>query len=169
MILEEIKERRSIRNYLDKEIPEKVLGKILEAVRMAPSAGNRQPWKLILVKDKRLKQQVMLAAGRQSFVEQASVVVVGCALNVDHIMPNGEYSYPIDLAIALDHLSLQAVKEGLGTCWIGDFEQNRMKNILQIPEKVKIVSLMTLGYPAEILPKKDRKQLEELISLTINE
>ncbi len=164
MILEEIKERRSIRNYLDKEIPEKVLGKILEAVRMAPSAGNRQPWKLILVKDKRLKQQVMLAAGRQSFVEQASVVVVGCALNVDHIMPNGEYSYPIDLAIALDHLSLQAVKEGLGTCWIGDFEQNRMKNILQIPEKVKIVSLMTLGYPAEILPKKDRKQLEELIS-----
>lgn len=164
MILEEIKERRSIRNYLDKEIPEKVLGNILEAVRMAPSAGNRQPWKLILVKDKRLKQQVMLAAGRQSFVEQASVVVVGCALNVDHIMPNGEYSYPIDLAIALDHLSLQAVKEGLGTCWIGDFEQNRMKNILQIPEKVKIVSLMTLGYPAEILPKKDRKQLEELIS-----
>ena len=164
MILEEIKERRSIRNYLDKEIPEKVLGKILEAVRMAPSAGNRQPWKLILVKDKRLKQQVMLAAGRQSFVEQASVVGVGCALNVDHIMPNGEYSYPIDLAIALDHLSLQAVIEGLGTCWIGDFEQNRMKNILQIPEKVKIVSLMTLGYPAEILPKKDRKQLEELIS-----
>ena len=67
MILEEIKERRSIRNYLDKEIPEKVLGKILEAVRMAPSAGNRQPWKLILVKDKRLKQQVMLSC-RQTII-----------------------------------------------------------------------------------------------------
>ncbi len=163
MVLKDIKNRRSIRNYQDKEIPEKVLHNVLEAARLAPSAGNRQPWKLILVKDKELKKQVMLAAGRQGFVEQAPIVVAGCALNTEHIMPNGIHSHPVDLTIVLDHLSLQAVKEGLGTCWIGDFDQNRIKEILHIPENVIIVSLMTLGYPVEILPKKNRKQMEDLI------
>lgn len=163
MILEEIKNRRSIRNYLAKEIPEEVLTEVLEAARWAPSASNRQPWKFVIIKDKELRQQIKQAAGGQSFVGEAPVVIAGCATNVNHIMPNGVHSYPVDLAIALDHLSLQAVRAGLGTCWVGAFNQDRVREILRIPKKVIVVCLMTIGYPASTGLKSSRKPKEDII------
>lgn len=163
MILEEIKTRRSIRSYLSKDIPEEVLHQLMEAVRWAPSASNRQPWKFVIVKDEELKQQIKQAARGQSFVGEASVVIAGCATNISHIMPNGVPSYPVDLAIALDHLSLQAVKMGLGTCWIGAFDQDRVREILHIPKNVIVVCLMALGYPNKDGFKSNRKPLEEII------
>jgi len=80
-------------------------------------------------------------------VGEAPVVIAGCATNPDYIMSNGECSYPIDLAIALEHISLKAASLELGTCWIGAFYQDQVKEILGIPENVRIVALMSVGYP----------------------
>ena len=166
MVLEEIKERRSVRSYQKKEIPKEILLQVLEAVRLAPSAGNRQHWKFVVVQDEDLKKQIMLAADGEIFIGEASAVIAGCATSIKHIMPNGVPSYSIDVAIALDHLSLQAVKLGLSTCWIGSFKQDRVREILGVPDSSKIVSLMTLGYSAEKekVSAKNRKSLTEIIS-----
>ena len=163
MILEAIKNRQSVRSYQDKEIPEEVLQEILEAGGLAPSASNRQGWKFIVVKDEHLKQKLVPVCRNQKFVGEASVVIVGCATNLEHIMPCGEHSYPIDLAIALDHMSLQAAALGLGTCWLGAFYQDEVKEIMGIPKGVRVVALMPLGFPKELGSKTERKPLSEII------
>ena len=116
MLLEPIKKRQSVRSYQDKEIPKEILQQILEAGRLAPSAKNGQPWKFIVVRNKGLRKKLVPACKNQEFVGEASAVIVGCATNPNYKMGNGEYSYAIDLAIALDHMSLQAASLGLGTC-----------------------------------------------------
>ena len=168
MVLEAIRKRQSVRSYQDKEIPEEILQEILEAGRLAPSASNIQSWKFIVVKDEHLKQKLVPVCRNQKgevmkFVGEASVVIVGCATNLELIMPCGEYSYPIDLAIALDHMSLQASALGLGTCWIGAFYQDEVKEILGIPKGVRVVALMPLGFPKELGSKTGRKSLSEIV------
>ena len=163
MVLEVIKKRQSVRSYQDKEIPEKILQQILEAGRLAPSANNRQPWKFIVVKDKDLRKKLVPACKNQKFIWEASVIIVGCATNLNYKMGNGEYSYPIDLAIALDHISLQATSLGLGSCWIGTFYQDQVKKILDVPEEVRVVALMPVRYPKELGLKSGRKPLSENI------
>ena len=91
------------------------------------------------------------------------MVIAGCATNPDYVMTCGEHSYSIDLAIALDHMSLEAASLGLGTCWIGAFYQDQVKEILGVPEDVRIVSLMPLGYPKKLGTKTKRKPLSEII------
>ena len=163
MVLEAIKKRQSVRSYLSKEIPGELLQQVLEAGRVAPSACNNQPWKFIVVRDENLKERLVSACKNQKFVGEASVVIVGCAINPSYKMGNGEYSYSIDLAIALDHMSLEAAFLGLGTCWIGAFYQDQVKEILGVPEDVRITSLMLLGYPKELGTKTGRKLLSEII------
>ena len=163
MVLEAIKKRQSVRSYQDKEIPEEILQQILEAGRLAPSAKNTQSWKFIVVKDENLRKKLIPACKDQKFVGEASVVIAGCATNPDYIMSNGEHAYSIDLAIALDHMSLEAASLGLGTCWIGAFYQDQVKEILNVPEDVRIVSLMPVGYPKELGSKTGRKSLSEII------
>jgi len=163
MVLEAIKKRQSVRSYQDKEIPKEVLQEILEAGRLAPSAKNGQPWKFIVVRDEGLRKKLVPACKGQEFVGESSAIIVGCATNPNYKMGNGEYSYAIDLAIALDHMSLQAASLGLGTCWIGAFYQDQVKKILSVPEGVKVVALMTVGYPKELRTKTRRKPLSEII------
>jgi nitroreductase len=161
MVLEAIKKRQSVRSYQDKEIPEDVLQQVLEAGRLAPSANNKQHWKFIVVKD--LRKKLVPACKNQKFVEEAPVVIAGCGTNPDYVMSNGEHAYSIDLAIALDHMSLEAASLGLGTCWIGAFYQDQVKEILGVPEDVRIVNLLTLGYPKKLGPKNGRKPLSEIV------
>lgn len=163
MVLEVIRKRQSVRSYQDKEIPEEVLQQVLEAGRLAPSASNKQCWKFIVVKDEDLRKKLIPACKNQKFIGEAPVVIAGCATNPDYVMTCGEHSYPIDLAIALDHMSLQAAALGLGTCWIGAFYQDQVKEILGVPEDVRVVSLMPLGYPKELGTKTERKPLSEII------
>lgn len=163
MVLEVIRKRQSVRSYQDKEIPEEVLQQVLEAGRLAPSASNKQCWKFIVVKDEDLRKKLIPACKNQKFVGEAPVVIAGCATNPDYVMTCGEHSYPIDLAIALDHMSLQAAALGLGTCWIGAFYQDQVKEILGVPEDVRVVSLMPLGYPKGLGTKTERKPLSEII------
>ncbi len=162
-VMEAVKKRRSIRGYMDKEVEEEKLNLVLEAGRLAPSASNRQEWKFIVVRDKDTREKLSLAAHHQKFVGEASVVIVACSTETAHIMPCGQLSYPIDLAIAVDHMTLKAVEEGLGTCWIGAFEENEVKKILGIPETIRVVALLPLGYPISIPSPTPRKSKEEII------
>jgi nitroreductase len=162
-VFEAIKSRRSIRSYLDKPIKQEKLLRVLEAGRLAPSAKDLQEWRFVIVKDNELRKKLAVAANNQHFIAEAPVVIVGCATLVNYVMSCGQYAYPIDLAIAMDHMTLQAVEEGLGTCWIGSFKEDEVKNLLDIPENIRIVQLLTLGYPGTVPPARARKKLEEIV------
>ena len=158
-----IKKRESVRNYEDRPVPKEKLERVLEAARFAPSANNRQPWKFIVVEEKKHRQELAEAANGQAFVGQATIVIVAVATNPEHIMSCGVPSHPVDLAIALDHMSLAAVDEGLGTCWIGAFSQERVKDLLKIPQEHKVVALLPLGFPHQQRGMKQRKPLKEIV------
>ena len=155
-VFEAIKARRSIREYLEREVEEEKLQRVLEAGRLAPSAKNIQEWRFIVVREKKTREKLAQAARSQTFVAQAPVCIVGCATITDYRMTCGQKAYPIDLAIAVDHMTLVAVEEGLGTCWIGAFFEDQVKEILKIPEDIRVVTLLSLGYPSFQPPAKSR-------------
>ena len=156
-IFDTIKDRRSIRTYNEECIPKDKLEKLLEAARLAPSAGNRQNWKFIVVENEQIKKQLATASNNQAFVGTASHVIAGV----------GDFAqkwHQVDLAIALEHIALEAVELGLGTCWIGAFNEEDIKKILKIPQDKKVVALLTVGVPAESPAARPRKALEEIVA-----
>ena len=161
-VFDAITERRSIRAYKPDPVPEDKLNRILEAARLAPSAKNRQPWKFIVVKDPIIRQALVPACKGQRFVGEAPVVIVGVAETTDYVLTCGIPAHIIDIAIAMTQITLQAMEEGLGTCWIGAFYQDEVKKILGIPPDKQVVELMTLGYPAESPAPRSRKSFEEV-------
>jgi len=162
-VIEPIRNRRSIRTYQKKPVEQDKLKRILEAARLAPSASNRQEWRFVVVQDKNTREKLMKAASNQRFVAQAPVVIAACADTDMHVMHCGQLCYPIDVTIAVDHMTLQAVEEGLGTCWIGAFNEAEVKRILNIPEPIRVVELLTMGYPAITPHPSPRKKLEEIV------
>ncbi len=163
-VLPVIKKRFSVRKYQDKPVDREVLMRLMEAARIAPSASNRQEWRFVIIEDSAKRVALCQAAMGQSFVSKAPVIIVACAETDDHVMACGEKCYPIDVAIALQHVALQAVHEGLGTCWIGAFEQEKVKTILGIPEGVRVVDMLTVGYADCDPPStKRRKDMEEIV------
>lgn len=166
-VKEAIRMRRSVRSYKNKEIPEEYLNTILEAARLAPSARNKQSWKFIVVKDKEKRESLAQAAANQDFVGEAPVIIVAVTLNPDYVMRCGVPAYAVDLAIATDHMTLQAVELGLGTCWIGAFYQDEVKKILQIPDEYKVVALLPVGYSSTSGDYKNRKSLDEIVCYEI--
>ncbi len=163
-VMSAIKKRKSVRGFLEKDVEEEKLKTILEAARLAPSAGNRQEWRFIVVRDKATREKLIKAAKNQAFVAEAPVVIVCCAQTDNHTMTCGQLCYPIDLAIAIDHMTLMAVELGLGSCWVGAFYEQEVKKILDIPKEIHVVELLPLGYPKD--PKeigKDRKPLKEIV------
>ncbi|MHC4480929.1 MAG: nitroreductase family protein [Planctomycetota bacterium] len=162
-VAEAIRQRRSIRAYADREVEEEKLQQVLEAARLAPSAGNRQEWKFVVVRDAALRQQLVAAAHDQQFVGQAPVVIAACAVEHEHVMSCGHPSHLVDVAIAIDHMTLAARGLGLGTCWIGAFDQRKVRDILDIPDSVQVIELLPLGYPTEWPGPKTRKLLEEVV------
>jgi nitroreductase len=165
-VLKVIQKRRSLRKYKGDRIPEDVLQRVLEAARLAPSGKNYQPWKFIIVQDQELKEKLAQASAEQFFMAEAPIIIVGCGFPDDSYSRMGRYmkSWPVDVTIALEHLILQATEEGLGTCWIGSFEETEVKAILNIPENVRVLALTPLGYPNETPPYRGRKRLDEIVS-----
>jgi len=161
-ITEAINKRRSVRSYKLDPVSEDSLKRILEAARLAPSAKNKQDWKFIVVRDPEKRKKLSVAAKNQEFIAQAPVVIVGVALDPDYFMTSEVQACKVDLGIAMEHIALAAVAEGLGTCWIGAFYQDEVKKILNIPEKYKVIALMPLGFPADQAVPKSRKSLEEI-------
>lgn len=163
-VYEAIKTRRSVRSYRSEPVSEEKLTRILEAARLAPSASNRQEYKFVVVQDPDKRKEMAAAANYQSFVGEAPVVIVAVSLNPERIMSCGVPAYAVDVAIAIDHITLAATREGLGTCWIGAFLQEEVKKILKIPKEYKVVALLPLGFPADSPRAKERKSLKELVS-----
>jgi len=128
-LMQAIRARRSIRAFLDRPVEEEKLLAVLEAGRLAPSARNMQDWRFIVVKDAATRQKLAKAARDQQFVGQAPVVIAACGTS-DLVMTCGQPAYAIDVAIALDHMTLAAASLGLGTCWIGAFYEDQVKEIL---------------------------------------
>jgi nitroreductase len=165
-VYDAIRLRKSVRSFQKKEVPDEVLNKILNAARLAPSARNRQEWRFIIVRNPDTRRKLAEAAKKQMFIAEAPVVIVCCAEaeDLNYVMTCGQLAYPIDLAIAIDHITLAAVAEGLGTCWIGAFYENEVKKILNIPENIRVVELLPLGYPADpSAVEKNRLPLEKIV------
>jgi nitroreductase len=162
-VFEAIRTRRSIRAYQDRPVEEEKLLQVLEAARLAPSSANRQEWRFVVVRDAQARMRLMSAAKNQPFVGQAPVVIACCAETDQHVMTCGQMCYSIDLAIAIDHMTLAAWELGLGTCWIGAFYADKVQEILGIPEEIPVVELLTLGYPDSIPQPTSRLSLDEIV------
>ncbi|MFO8063480.1 MAG: nitroreductase family protein [Spirochaetota bacterium] len=163
-LYEAVRTRRSVRRFSETPVAQDVLERVLEAARLAPSAKNLQEWRFVVVREERTRRQLAQAASGQRFVGDAPVVIACCAETNHRRMRCGFESFLIDTAIATDHLTLAAAAEGLGTCWIGSFDPERVRMILGIPEEVEVVELLPLGYPEDGGPtSKRRLPLSEIV------
>ena len=163
-VFEAITQRKSIRKYKDKEIEKEKLIKVLESARIAPSASNRQEWKFIVVKDEDTRSRLVSAAHYQKFVGQAPVTIVACSTESERIMPCGQHAYTVDLSIAVSFMMLEATELGLGTCWLGAFDEEAVKEILGIPSDIRVPAMFTLGYADENPVARPRKALKDIVS-----
>ncbi|NOZ19930.1 MAG: nitroreductase [Planctomycetes bacterium] len=162
-VMEAIRTRRSVRGYLDKPVEDEKLNAVLEAARLAPSARNSQDWKFVVVRGAERRQKIMAAAKGQVFVGQAPVVIACCAMDAERVMSCGQKAGPINVAIAVDHMTLAAVELGLGTCWVCAFDEAPVKEILGIPDGPRVIALLTLGYPESAPPPTARKSMDEIV------
>jgi nitroreductase len=164
-LMDIIEARRSVRSYKSREIEDDKLNYILDAFRLAPSAKNLQPWKLVVAKNKKIIKDLAIACNNQTFLEEAPVLIAACANEQEAYGRMGGYmnSYPVDIGLALEHLVLAATEQGLGTCWIGAFKEQLVKDILGIPEEVKVVALTPVGYPAREASRRGRKPMDEIV------
>ncbi len=159
-LLNVILSRRSIRKYENKEIPQEILQQILEAGRQAPSAVNRQPFRFVVVKDSEIMKDLCDNLITR-FVKYAPVAIVGCA-DVKSLL-TGKWAV-VDTTIAMQNMVIAAWDLGIGSCWIGACNEEKVKKLLKIPEKWKVVALVTLGYPAEQPKPKKNKPIEDLFN-----
>ncbi len=158
-LIDVVLDRRSIRHYEQKEISKDILDKILEAGRHAPSAANKQPWHFIVLTNSEIKKE--LSGGLfNRFIKDAPVTIVGCA-HKDLIA--GKWSI-VSTAIALQNMVVAAWAMGIGSCWIGDFNEEKVKKLLNIPKSWNVIALISFGYPAERPRPGKKKSLEEIVS-----
>ncbi len=162
-VMQAVRGRRSIRAYSSREVEDDKLKMVLEAGRLAPSASNMQDWHFVVVKDKSTRKALEKAAGGQDFLGIAPVVIVACG-TTEKTMYCGQLTYPIDVSIALSFMILEAYELGLGTCWLGYFEEDEVKRILSIPEQFRVVAMTPLGYPSEEPEQRPRKPMSEFAS-----
>ena len=154
--LDVIYKRRSVRKYKPEPVSDEDLLKIMKAGQLAPSGWNKQPWHFIIVRDPELKEQLSQWKWTR-FIKETPVAIVGCG------RPDKSPEFwQIDVSIALQNMVIAATALGLATCWIGDFEEEKVKEILEIPEEYRVVCIVTVGYGAET-PKMPRKKPLELI------
>ncbi len=160
-VMEAIKTRKSVRRYKPEEIPEEDLKEILTAAQLAPSAGNRQPWRFVVVRDSEMKKKLGEAARGQTWVSNAGVIVAALAMPRDspEIYPRWVER---DVMTAVEHMVLAAWSLGYGTCWIGAFYEEKVKELLGIPEGMTVINLLPIGVPDQKPEARGRKPLEEL-------
>ncbi|MBI2918566.1 MAG: nitroreductase family protein [Chloroflexi bacterium] len=183
-VMDAIKGRRAIRRYLPDPVSPEALSILLEAARWAPSWGNSQCWRLLVVRDRgvkgRLAEAMGSTAGRREnrsaqAVREAPVVIVGCAqLGLSGMFRGGQrkgqaatdkgpYWYMFDLALAMQNLTLAAHSLGLGTVHVGMFDSAQVAQVLNVPDDVSVVEIMPLGYPAENPETRPRQPVAEFV------
>ena len=156
-VYEVIAKRRSIRRYDPRPVPKEHLLKILDAARLAPSARNKQPWRFVVVTDPERKKRLAEACMGQMFIADAGAVVV--ALSDPKASPKW---HAMDTMIAVEHMVLVATELGLGTCWIGAFDPDEVREVVGAPKDLNVVAVLPIGYPAENPPPRPRRKLEEI-------
>lgn len=171
--LDLVKKRTSVREYGDRLVSRETIGRCLEAARLAPSACNSQPWQFIVVDDPALCKKLANAAfsgvhSMNTFAKSAPVLIVvirkpsGTAPTLGGILRGIQYNL-IDIGIACEHFVLQAAEEGVGTCWLGWFDANAVKKVLNLSKGTHVDIIISMGYPAgEINSEKNRKPLNEI-------
>lgn len=163
--LDLVKARYSVRDYVQKEIEQSKLDYVMECVRLAPSAVNYQPWKFAIVTDPERLAALKTAYPRE-WIQTAPCIIVACADHTQswHRKADNKDHADIDLSIAIEHLCLAAAEQGLGTCWVCNFDVPVCREVMQLPEQFEPVALIPIGYPAvQALPDKKRKSLEEIM------
>jgi len=156
--------RRSVRHYKPQTIEKDKLERVLNAARLSPSGNNIQPWKFILVKDAATKRKMVPLCWNQKFVAEAPLVIVACALKVESTVGGVIPTHVVDTSIAVTHLMLAAAHEGLGTCWVGAFESQPVKELLAIPDDVEIAAIIPIGFPVDdARVVKSRKSFDQII------
>jgi nitroreductase len=166
VVMKLFEDRRSIRKFEDKPVEEEKLQAVLEAARLAPSWANRQCWSFVVVRDPAVRQAVsekLEGNPCQKGVAQAPVLIAACADPEQSGHASNQDYYLVDIGIGLEHLMLEAWGQGLGTCWIGAFEESVFKPILGVPDNIRLVAMTPLGYPVRIPDERGRKPLDEIV------
>ena len=158
-----VKNRYSVRGYQDKPVEEPLLLKVLEAGRLAPSACNNQPLAIIIIRSNETKKKLAAVYGRAWFVSAPVILALCCDGTQAWRRQDGRSYGDVDVAIAMDHITLAAAEAGLGTCWVGNFNLEAARTALELPETVEPVVLTPLGYPATSPAPKKRKPLNDLV------
>jgi len=175
-LLDLLKHRKSVRNFLDKRVEREKIMLCLEAARVSPSAENSQPWKFIVVDDPAIKNELCRRAlsglySMNSFCQTAPVIVAVVSEKSKFLariggMFRGTKYYLIDIGIASEHFVLQAEELGLGTCWLGWFDEKAVKSILNVPKNKKLDILIALGYydREKLGQEHDREPMDKIAS-----
>jgi len=140
-VFEAFRKRKSSRSYAGTPVPDEVLVNIMEAARLAPSAGNVQPWHFIIVRDEEKRRRIAKGCRYGKFLSESPVVIIACG--------NKKASprwYAVDTSIAVEHIVLAATARGLGTCWIGMFSEEEIREMVDLPDQYDVVALLSLGY-----------------------
>ncbi len=155
-----IYDRRCYRRYKDAPVEQEKIEALIKVAVQAPSAGNLQPWEFIITKNQDLKQKIMRASRNQSFITQAPVLITVCAncrASEKVYGPRGKELYCLqDTAAAMQNMLLAIHALGLGACWVGEFDEAEVRKILEIPEFVRPVAILTVGYPEGDVKKPER-------------
>jgi nitroreductase len=158
-----IRQRYSARAYRSDPVPAAVLARVLEAARLAPTAANRQPFRVLVIRTEGRKQELARVYQRPWFVEAPLVLGVCCLPAQAWVRSDGKNYADVDAAIVMDHLILAAAVEGLGTCWVGAFDPAAARKVLGLPAGVEPIAFTPLGYAADQPAEKKRKPLAELV------
>jgi len=164
--IDAIRKRRSIRKYEEREVTEEQLTQVLEAARLAPSWKNQQPWRFLVIRDAAKRQAVAdILEGNpaRKGIAQAPVLIVVCADPALSGVENGKEYYMADIGIVMDHIMLEAADMGLGTVFVGWYDEDKMRQALGVPDQFRIVGMTPLGYPAKEPKPVPRKELDELV------
>ncbi len=161
--MELVKSRYSVRGYQNKPVEDPLLLKILEAGRLAPSACNNQPFAFIIIRKDETKKRLAAVYERPWFFSAPVILALCCDHSQEWRRKDGRSYGDVDVAIAMDHITLAATEAGLGTCWIGNFNLDEARKALELPETVEPVVFTPLGYPATTPTLKKRKPLNEIV------
>ena len=166
-LLEAIAGRRSIRSFKKQDLPDGAIEKIVDAARLAPSAGNAQPYEFVVAQEEKTRQLLSQAAFNQRDVQEAPVVIVVCADEKRASKSYGDRGKNLyciqDTAAAVQNILLTAYAMGFGTCWIGRFKEDEVKKVINAPKEIRPVALITIGYPDESPAARSRRPVKELI------
>jgi len=163
ILLDLVKKRYSCRDYQPTNVEQEKLNYIMECIRFAPSAVNKQPWRFRIVSNKEDMAKLQLCYNRDWFKTAPMYVIASVLHNEEWVRSDGKHHGDIDVAIAVEHLCLAATEQGLATCWVCNFDANLCKELFALPENEEPTVIIPLGYAADEMKPKSRKGIDDIV------